>query len=176
MVFWNILVAFARANLLGYGGGPSVIPLIRVEVVDTYQWLSDAEFADALATGNALPGPIATKMSAYIGYRIAGMMGAAAGLVGTVLPTAILMIALSAILLKYKDSGVVQGMIRGAKPMVWVLFLLLVFDFFPFVRPDRVGWLPGVMAGGAFIAAYFFKVHQALIIAAGIFLGGVLLR
>ena len=176
MVLWDIMVAFSRANLLGYGGGPSVIPLIKTEVVENFRWLSNEEFADALAIGNTLPGPIATKMAAYIGYQVAGIAGSLVGLVATVLPTAVLMMALAALLFRYKDSGVVNGMIRGAKPVVWVLFLLLVIQFLPFVRPDKAGWVPAAIAVSAFVAAYYFNVNQAVIIAGSILLGGLFLR
>lgn len=115
-------------------------------------------------------------MSAFIGYKVAGIPGSLVGLLGTVLPTAILMVALAALLFEYKDSSVVKGMIKGAKPVVWVLFALLVLQFLPFVRPDKAGWIPAAIAVGAFVAAYFFNVHQALIIVGGILLGGIFLR
>lgn len=176
MQLWNLLIAFTKTNLIAFGGGPSIIPLIKDEVVNSRHWLSEAEFADALAVGNALPGPIATKLSTYIGYKIAGVPGAAVSLLGTVLPTAVLMLALSGLLFRYKDVPFVQGMIRGAKPVVWVLFLLLVFEYLPFVRPDKAGWVPAAIAAVGFCLAYFFKVNQALVIALGIAAGAVLLR
>ncbi|GJM82664.1 hypothetical protein HMSSN139_51600 [Paenibacillus sp. HMSSN-139] len=62
MMDWlELLLGFLIANLLGYGGGPSSIPLMYEEIVPHYHWLSDAEFSNMLALGNALPGPIATK-------------------------------------------------------------------------------------------------------------------
>lgn len=57
----DIFIAFFRSGILGFGGGPSAIPLVHKEVVGTYQWMSDEEFADVLSIGNTLPGPIATK-------------------------------------------------------------------------------------------------------------------
>lgn len=181
MVYWELFLAFARANLLGYGGGPSVIPLIKAEVVETYGWFTDAEFADVLAIGNTLPGPIATKMSAFIGYKVGGgsltgVLGALSALIGTVLPTALLMIVLAALLFRYKDATLVKGMIRGAKPVVWVLFVLLVIEFLPFVRPDKAGLIPFAIAATALVASIYFKVHQAILIGAGILVGGILLR
>lgn len=176
MIFWKLLLAFTRANLLGYGGGPSAIPLIRNEVVSNFKWLTDAEFADTLAIGNTLPGPIATKMAAYVGYRVDGFPGALAGLIGTVLPTAILMVAFAAFLLEHQDSPVIKGMIAGAKPVVWVLFLLLVVDYLPFVRPDKVGVIPTAMAVAAFVAVYYFKVNQGVVISLGLVLGALFLR
>jgi chromate transporter len=176
MTLWNLFTAFTRANLLGYGGGPSVIPLIKAEVVDTYRWLSADEFGDALAIGNTLPGPIATKMSAYIGYKVAGPMGALVGLVGTVLPTALLMVMLAAVLIQFKDSAVVKGMIKGVKPVIFTLFVLLSIEFLPFARPDKAGLLPAVIAVASFVAIYFFQVHQALVILAAVLIGGLFIQ
>lgn len=176
MLLWRLLVAFTRANLLGYGGGPAVIPLVKAEVVGTYHWMTDSEFGDALAIGNTLPGPIATKMAAYIGYRVGGVPGALASLIGTVVPTAIIMIILAGFLWRHKDSPVVKGMIKGAKPVVFVMFILLAIDFLPFVRPDKAGWIPAVMAAAAFAAIYFFKVQQPVVIAVALAFGALLLR
>src|SRR5690606_17857743 len=85
---WDLFVAFTRAGLFGYGGGPGSIPLIKREVVDIYHWMTDEQFAEALAFGNALPGPIATKLATYVGFHVAGTPGAVAGVAGIVLPTA----------------------------------------------------------------------------------------
>lgn len=176
ITYWQLLLAFGRANLLGYGGGPAVIPLIKAEVVDTFKWLSSDEFGDALAIGNTLPGPIATKMSAYIGYKVAGPVGAVMSVLGAVLPTALLMIGLAALLIHYKNSPIVKGMLTGVKPVVFVLFVLLAIEFLPFARPDKAGWLPALIAVGAFVGIYYFKVHQALAILAAVLVGGFFIR
>lgn len=176
MTYLHLLFAFTRANMLGYGGGPAVIPLVKAEVVDHYHWMSEGDFANALALGNTLPGPIATKMAAYIGYKVAGPLGAFVGLIGTVLPTALIMIALAAVLIRFKDSPVLQGMIKAVKPVVFVLFVLLAIDFMPSARPDRAGWLPAAIAVGSFIAIYFFKLHQALAILTALIIGSLFVR
>lgn len=172
---WHLFVAFGRSNLLGYGGGPGLIPLIEVEVVQTYGWLTKAEFAKALAIGNTLPGPIATKMAAYIGYQVAGVTGSVVALLATILPTAAAMIVLAAVLLRYADSPVIKGMIRGVMPVIFVLLLLLALDFLPALNP-RAGLLPPLIAVGAFVAIYFFGVHQAAVVAAAIVVGATVLR
>lgn len=175
MVYWHLLVAFTRANLLGYGGGPAVIPLIKAEVVDTFRWLSAEQFGDALAIGNTLPGPIATKMAAYIGYQVAGPLGALMGLLGTVLPTAILMVALAAVLIQFRSSPVVQGMIKGVKPVVFILFVLLALEFLPAALP-RAGWLPVLIAVASFVGIYYFKLNQGLVVLGAALLGALLIR
>ncbi len=75
MIYWQLFLAFFIPNIVGYGGGPAIIPLIENEVVGTYGWMTHQQFAETLALGNALPSPIATKMAGYIGYAIAGVGG-----------------------------------------------------------------------------------------------------
>jgi chromate transport protein ChrA len=67
--------------------------------------LTSAEFADFVALGNALPGPIAPQVSATSGYKLAGVPGAVAGLRGTVLPTTLLMLLMVAFFFRAKDSA-----------------------------------------------------------------------
>ena len=94
MIYWSIFLAFFIPGILGYGGGPASIPLVEKEVVDRYSWMTTQEFGEVLALGNALPGPIATKMAGYIGYMEGGILGAFVGLFASVAPSLILMIAL----------------------------------------------------------------------------------
>src|SRR5690606_40059834 len=70
------------------------ISLVYKEVVERYKWMNDDEFSEILALGNTLPGPIATKMAGYIGYRVAGTAGLLNAILATVLPTVLLMIVL----------------------------------------------------------------------------------
>ncbi|MBW1824896.1 MAG: chromate transporter, partial [Deltaproteobacteria bacterium] len=65
-----LFYTFAKIGILGFGGGHAMIPLIQIEVVDNYKWLTIEEFTEALAMANSLPGPITTKMSFFTGYKI----------------------------------------------------------------------------------------------------------
>jgi len=109
MILPSIFWSFAKVGIFGYGGGPSMIPLIQEEVVDRQRWLAIEEFIDALAMGNALPGPIAIKMPAYVGFKIAGLPGAIAGVIGMMLPCFVLMLVLATFFLRYKDMPQVQA-------------------------------------------------------------------
>src|SRR4051794_36642614 len=70
--YMELAIGFARTGVTGYGGGPSTIPLIEFEAVKKYKWMNEDEFVEILALANTLPGPIATKMAAYIGYKVKG--------------------------------------------------------------------------------------------------------
>ncbi|WP_018923428.1 chromate transporter [Salsuginibacillus kocurii] len=144
----KIFLAFFRPGILGYGGGPAAIPLVHKEVVETYEWMDDEEFADVLALGNTLPGPIITKLAGYIGYRIGGTAGMINAIAACVLPTAILMIVLLAPLLQYRDEAWVQGMLQGVIPVVGVMLLILTIQFF-MKGKEQTGWLTASLLGAA---------------------------
>src|SRR5690625_334651 len=120
---WRVVVALLRAGIFGYGGGPGPIPLIQRDVVDTDRWLTDAQFAEGLAFGNALPGPIPTTLASCVGYQVAGPLGALSALAGMVAPTAAAMVLLFRVFQAYKDVSRVQSMLAAVKPVVAVLLL-----------------------------------------------------
>ncbi|ABO49871.1 Chromate transporter [Desulforamulus reducens MI-1] len=168
IAIWQLFVAFGRANIFGFGGGPSVIPLIQQEVVDNYKWLTTEEFTDALAMGNALPGPIATKMAAYVGYKIAGIGGAASALIGTVIPTAVAMLALAGLYFKYKDTPQIGGMLKAVRPVVVVLLIQTVWEMGAKSFPIPTTWLIALVA---LIALFQFKLHPIILIVSSMLYG-----
>jgi chromate transporter len=148
-----------------------MIPLIQQEVVDAQKWLSQEEFLDAFAFGNSLPGPIATKLSGYVGYQVAGVPGAIAGLLGMTVPTIIAMIALGTFYARYKDTPYFSAFLKGVRPVVIALLFLVVWEFAPkaFGNPPQwLGnwalWLIGI---AAFVLSIRFNVHPALLIVIG---------
>lgn len=140
MKYLHIFIAFFRSGILGYGGGPSSIPLVHKEVVDNFKWMDTNEFGDVLALGNALPGPINTKMAGYIGYRVGGYVGMLVALFATMVPTIILMILLLTVLNAYKDQSWVHGMSKAVVPVVAVMLLKLTWDFVKMSKNSQLGW------------------------------------
>lgn len=74
MIYLHLFLAFFIPGLIGFGGGPSTIPLIQKEVVDHYQMMTLTEYSSVIAIGNIFPGPIVTKLAGYIGYELAGIL------------------------------------------------------------------------------------------------------
>lgn len=174
MQLWQLFLAFFRANMLGYGGGPSIVPLYEAEVVDRYGWMTREEFGQALALGNALPGPIATKLGAYVGYKVAGWAGALVALAATTLPTAVMLIALGAALTRFKDHPFVRGMIRGVQPVVFVMLAMMAADFVP--HAFGRGAVSFALAAGFFLAVNYLGIHPSWGVLAAMVLGGLFLR
>lgn len=170
----DIFIAFFRSGILGYGGGPSTIPLVHKEVVEHFKWMTDDEFADVLALGNTLPGPIATKMAGYIGYRVGGWLGLTNAIIATVLPTVFFMIGLIGILSTYRDSRIVTGMTQAITPVVGVMMIVLTYQFI-MQSKKGIGWSQTILLSVISIIAYqLLGIHPAIVI--GILLIYALIR
>lgn len=180
MTLLSLFYTFAKVGIFGFGGGPSMIPLIQEEVVDTHRWLTKAQFLDAFAFGSALPGPIATKMAGYVGYQVAGIPGAVSGVLGVMLPSLIGMIALGALYLRYRNTPAIEHFLKGVRPVVIALLALVVWNFAPkalgLAARSSSNWLLWAIAIVGFVAAVRFNVHPAILIVAGGLLGIAVFR
>ena len=177
---WALFYGFAKVGLFGFGGGPSMIPLIQVEVVEVRAWLSAREFVDAFAFGNALPGPIATKLAGYVGYQVAGIPGALAGLFGVSAPTILAMVGLASFYARHRSNPAVANFLGGVRPVVVALLLLVVWDFMPSTFGAPGAWLGNwpfwLILALALVLSLRFRLHPALLIVAGGLVGAVFLR
>lgn len=168
----DLAAAWLRIGLFGFGGGPSVLPLVRAECVERYRWMSDEEFLDTLALGNALPGPIAVKLAAYVGQRVAGPVGCAVALVALSAPSIAMMLGLGALYLRFRDTPAMTGAMRGVRPAVVGLLAWTVFS----LAPDGVrDWRGGLLAAGGFVALVL-EVHPAIVMGGSLLVGAFLLR
>lgn len=164
MKYLNIFMAFFRAGMLGFGGGLSAIPIMHREVVTKYQWMDEEEFADVLALGNTLPGPINTKLSGYIGWRLGGFWGMVIGISATILPTGLMMILLLTTLNAYKDKEWVQGMAQGVIPVAAVMIGVLAWDFVVKSK-QSMGWmLTIILLVVSVLVMQVFGIHPAILI------------
>ncbi|MGN7477897.1 chromate transporter [Solibacillus silvestris] len=161
----HIFIAFFRSGILGFGGGPTTIPLVHKEVVKTYEWMTDEEFADVISIGNTLPGPIGTKMAGYIGYRVGGWLGLINALIATVLPTVLLLILLLGSLNQFNESSFVSGMTHGVIPIVAVMMGVLTWDFIKKSKTSLGIKLAAIIFAGSFIAIILLNIHPGFVIA-----------
>lgn len=91
----ELFLTFAKIGAFTFGGGYAMIPLIQREVVDHKHWISNEDILDVVAIAESTPGPIAINSATFIGQKIAGTKGAVAATIGVVLPSFLIMIAIS---------------------------------------------------------------------------------
>lgn len=100
---------------LTFGGGFVIIPLLGHEVVDVHGWLTPKELADAAALGLLTPGPFVIA-AVFIGYRVAGLVGAGVSAVGIFGVPLWLVILVASAVERFRQNRLVQGALRAAMP------------------------------------------------------------
>lgn len=172
-LYWDIFKAFLAPSSLTFGGGPASIGLMQQEVVEHYKWLTVKEFTDSLALGNSLPGPIATKMSALIGFKVGGWLGALVGLISTVLPTALAILLLFNIYSTFKDASWMKGMMKAVRPVIVIMIAQAAYKMVP---SSITGLTTVVIAIISIIWLEVLKIHPVLLILVALGFGGIFLK
>jgi chromate transporter len=183
-LLFDIFILFTRVALFSWGGGPASLALMQREVVDA-EWVTNEEFADAVAVGNALPGPIAPQVSAFVGYKLSGIWGAVSAAMGTVLPTTLLMLVMVAYFFSVKDSPTVAAMLKAVRPVVVGLLLWTAYTMaYSVFSVSKIGWGSGlvqnwdkvIIAIIAFALLTLTEINPVWLVIAGAFLGFIAYR
>ena len=191
MIFLYLFYTFCKIGLFGFGGGYAMLSLIQGEVVTRYQWISATEFTDIVAISQMTPGPIGINSATYVGYTAVvnagysagwGVLGSFIATLAVVLPSFILMIAISRFFLKYQKHPIVEAIFRGLRPAVVGLLaaaalVLMNTDNFGSYDADLFQFgLSVVLFLVTFIGTRVYKFNPILMIvlcgAAGFFLYG----
>jgi chromate transporter len=121
-VLLTLGTVFLRIGSITFGGGFVMIPLIEAEAVDAHHWLTHQEFADATALGQITPGPVLISAT-FIGYRVAGTLGALIATISIFLPSFLMTIAAGSSLRRFRDNRIVQSFLQGVTPAVTGLLI-----------------------------------------------------
>lgn len=159
-ILLKLFITFAGMSLFLFGGGYVFIPLIQNTVVTTHGWLTQQEFIDAIAMGQITPGPILIS-AAFIGYKVAGFLGALVATIGIFMPPAMLMIASSHALDRIKKSALIKAMLRGIRPAVIGMIIAAVFAVGMTAQPH---WASLLIFAAALFAQLKFKLDVVWVI------------
>ena len=110
----TVLREWGRIGLIGFGGPPAHIALLRRRVVQERGWLAPDEFEAAIAACNLLPGPASTQLAIFCAYRVAGRRGALVGGLAFVLPAVLCVLLLSLLFLASSPPRWIRGAGDGA--------------------------------------------------------------
>ena len=118
MIYLELFWSFFQIGLFSIGGGYAAMPLIQNQVVDIHPWLTMTQFADIVTIAEMTPGPIAINAATFVGIRIVGLSGAVATTVGCVLPSCAIVMLLGFLYGRFRNRGIVQGILGGLRPAV----------------------------------------------------------
>lgn len=127
----QLFVSYLKIGFFGFGGGYAMLSLIHSEVVVRNAWLTSGEFSDIVAISQMTPGPIAINSATYIGYEVAGVVGAIVATVAVSIPALTIMMLLTRFFIRLHDNRYVQCVVSTMRPVVVGMIasaaLLLIF-------------------------------------------------
>lgn len=118
MIYLELFWSFFQVGLFSIGGGYAAMPLIQQQVVEQHNWLTMTEFANVIAISQMTPGPIGINSATFVGTQIAGLSGALVATLGCVLPSFIIVLAITFLYYKYRNVSFVQGALGSLRPAV----------------------------------------------------------
>lgn len=179
VLFLLLFYTFFKIGLFGFGGGYAMLSMIQGEVVTKYQWLTTSQFTDIVAISQMTPGPIGINSATYVGYSAVvnagyspamGVLGSAMATFAVVLPSFILMFTITKILIKYRETDLVDTMFSLLRPTVVGLIAaaaLILMTPENFSAPDINPWqfyISVFLFVAAFVGTQFFKINPIKII------------
>lgn len=120
----ELFVSIFKIGAFTFGGGYAMIPLIEEELVKNKKWISKEDFLDILVVAQSLPGALAINTSIFVGYKIAGVIGALAALLAVILPCFIIIVIIAAFFMQFRDNYYVNAAFNGIKAAVPMLVLM----------------------------------------------------
>lgn len=174
VLFLLLFYTFFKIGLFGFGGGYAMLSMIQGEVVTKYQWLTTSQFTDIVAISQMTPGPIGINSATYVGYSAVvnagyspamGVLGSAMATSAVVLPSFILMFTITKILIKYRETDLVDTMFSLLRPTVVGLIAaaaLILMTPENFSTPSINPWqfyISIFLFVAAFVGTQFFKIN-----------------
>ena len=126
---------FLKVGAFTIGGGLTMIAFIQDQVVGQFGWLTPREFIDGLALGQLTPGPV-LMIAAYVGYKLAGLAGAAVAATAAFLPSFVIMLAILPILDRVRQMTWVKAVTKGMSPAVIGVLAVSLVRLSPAAIPD----------------------------------------
>lgn len=157
----TLFLSFLKIGAFTFGGGYAMIPLIQREVSEKKKWITDEDILEIIAIAESTPGPIAINSATFVGYRIAGFWGSFFATLGVVLPSFIVIIAISFALAEFESLKAVQYAFNGIRAGVLALVVKAWWTMYKKCPKNVFSY---TLAGLAFIAAAIFGVNVLVVV------------
>ncbi|MGN0412283.1 MAG: chromate transporter [Lachnospiraceae bacterium] len=153
--------AFLRIGGLTFGGGLTMLPMLKYELVEKKDWITEDELLDCYAIGQCTPGIIAVNTATYVGYKKAGIMGGIFSTLGIVTPSLVIITLVAACLEQFMDNIWLQHALMGVRGIVCALMLNTVLNL---AKKSLTGLFSYVICIVVFLVALFTGIPTILIV------------
>jgi len=171
-MLWQLFWSFFKIGAVTFGSGLAMIPVIEKEVVDRKKWFGREDFYSHFALAQSCPGPIVINTAVFVGFRQKGLPGAVAAVLGCVIPSFLIILAIALLLEQYRENAYVVAAFKGLMPAV---VALIAVPFFRMLQPlplykivigvaaALLLWLTGISPVWAVVAGILAGSAEALI-------------
>lgn len=120
---FQLFITFIKIGAFTFGGGYAMVPLIQRVTVEKKKWINDDDILEIVAIAESTPGPIAVNSATFVGYKTAGVLGAAAATIGVVLPSFTIIYFISFVIDKFENNTAVKYAFSGIRAGVLALII-----------------------------------------------------
>ncbi len=163
----KLFTIFFRVGAFTFGGGYAMLPIMQRELVDKQGWLQEEDFVDMIGLTQSAPGPVAVNSAIYLGYRLNGLGGAISSVIGAVLPSLLVIMAIAWALSRY-NLDLLNHAFAGVRPTVVSLITYAAWNLGKKVVKSVRPFAMAAISAGLII---LFGVHPAILIVCGALLG-----
>ncbi|WP_102399728.1 chromate transporter [Haloimpatiens massiliensis] len=170
---FTMFLTFFKIGAFTFGGGYAMIPLIEAEVVTRRHWISKEEFVDIIVISQSFPGALAVNCSTFIGYKMGGILGAILALLGVIMPSFFIIIAIAALFVQFRNNYIVDLIFKGIGAAVPILILVAISSLFKSVKKTYINYIIILLS---IIAIAIFKVSPIWVVVCSALYGIIFLR
>ena len=143
-----------------------MLPLIQREVVDRKGWIDEEEFLNMIALAQAAPGLIPVNSAIFIGWRIGGWKGVCGAVLGAVLPSFLIILAIAMVFQEWKELPAVEAAFKGIRPAV---IALIAAPLFKMAKAAKISWLTALIPVAVALLIWLGHVNPVWVILATVF-------
>ena len=166
----ELVLLFLKLGTIAFGGPAAHIAMMRQEVVERRQWMTDEDFLDLNSAASLIPGPNSTELAIHIGYVRAGWAGLIAAGVSFIVPAMLIVLVFAWIYVTYGTLPQVEAVLYGVKPVVMAIVLQALWQLARAAVKNV--WL-GVLGVTALIFSFLGVNELIVLFAGGLLVGGV---
>ncbi len=169
-ILWKLFVSALYLSAFTFGGGYVIVTLMKQKFVDELHWIEEDEMLDLVAIAQSAPGAIAVNGAIVVGYKLAGIAGAAVATIATIIPPFVVITVVSYFYELFRENAFVARLLAGMQAGVGAVIASVVCDMGnSVVRQKRADTVVIMLA--AFLAACVFHINVIYIILVCITIG-----
>ncbi len=172
-VLWMLFSGMFYISAFTFGGGFVIATFVKKKFSDELGWIDESEMLDLIALAQSAPGAIAVNVAILVGWKVFGVIGMIASVLGTILPPMMILTAVSFIYNLIADNMYVAMVLKGMQAGVAAIILSVSIDLAVKVIKEK-SILHDSLIVVAFVLSFFFKVNVVFLIIAALLLGAAL--